>query len=464
MRAVAVVALLASPAAATPLEPLWETPAKCERAQVVPWGGSLAWIDRGRVRRIDRATGALAPVLALGKVAAPYSWTYARLEAVLGDTLVVHGGHFFAAVDAATGAVRWTADQGHDAGLPRVLAAGGDVIWVHPSSLDRGDAVELDRLAIATGKSLWHAAMPPDSGQVEWVDSDGARVYVSADPDSTGPVRFLAAFDVATGRRLWSHKVSAKRGVVLHRSGTSIVYTTDDAALRVLDGATGAALPDVPLPEPAITMISHAAQLDVVSPRRTTAIDMATRAVIWTQPRIVALVVATPAAVYAMVDELEMLLALDPRTGGELASWGAAGLGVLHAATDGAAPVIMGCDGGNRLLALDPTGTVRPIKRATITGTLECPSCVGRHRRFFEPTAVEIGRARATTDARGRFKVELAARGALTLGFALPDLHEPISWGGATRTLVRFRGNRTYALGALRVGIDCGPIEPPCQR
>jgi outer membrane protein assembly factor BamB len=474
MKSLALLGLLVGTIAhASPIERLWETKAACDRASLVEWRDHLAWLHRGRVLRVHRATGKLAKPLALAKLRAPtgpaIGWAdHARIEGVLGDALVIHGGHYFAVVDGVTGKLRWRADQPTtDGGLPTLVLAGGDVLWVHPAKLSAGSApVSVERLDVATGKPRWRGEMPRASGQENWSAADDHRVYVVTTPDEIGPTAHLAAFDLATGKRLWASVLTSKLTQRTTRdsprqfaaAGGKLLYVMPGEGLHVLDAATGKLAANIALavPDNASGLAVLGDRAFVATSTDVIAVDLAQRKVAWTAKLAGANLLAAPGVLYAAAGDT--VRALDVADGRELATWGIAGSELAYGTSSGRAPAFVACDGGARLVAFDPTGKVTPVERAVITGTLACPRCP-RRERIFPPLQVSIGKATAMTDRRGKFRIEVEGRGTLELAFALPELDAPISWVGATTVNVRLRGKRKYALGTLRVHKDCGPLE-----
>jgi len=478
---VAIVALglaASRDAAASPLEPLWHVDIACDGAQLTEWHDQLAWIDHGKLQRVDRTTGKLGRPVTLAKLpqhtGAAIGWAdHGSVVAFVGDTAVIHTGNGFAVVDALTGKARWSADQPNsDGGIPILHVAGGDVIWVHPAHLGHGDPpVFVERLALATGDRVWRADLATSSGQAEWVGSDDQRLYVITEPNLTGPTIVLTAIAIATGVRLWTIELptgAVGQGTMpppsLHLAiaGGSVVYAPSHEGVRIIDGATGkqtahSAHVDVSERPSLSGVIADADRAYVVTganddDERITAIELAHGTVSWTSPPGRSGIVAVHAgALYAVSGDTVRVL--DPASGQDQATYGVGGSDSVYVASTARAPALVGCARGKQLFALDPAGAVQAPVRAIVTGRLQCRAC-GR-----APIRVHLGDADAETDRNGSFKLEVTARGTLTLQFDLPELGPPVGWTGATRQLVTFGKRHNYDLGTLRVAKDCGPLE-----
>lgn len=83
-----------------------------------------------------------------------------------------------------------------------------------------------------------------------------------------------------------------------------------------------------------------------------------------------------------------------------------------------------------------------------------------RATRFLEPTIVTSDTATATTDARGKFTVEVTGRGWVNVSFHLPAIVQPLAWVNDNRA-VELTGKQRYAIGTHDVSFD-GPCDGDC--
>src|SRR5262249_40086428 len=149
--------------------------------------------------------------------------------------------------------------------------------------------------------------------------------------------------------------------------------------------------------------------------------DTIKHAIRWTQPReIDRILAATPAALYVLTTEGELVRALDPKTGSEVASYGISNTDLLYTASDHRAPMFVVCD-RTTMTPFDPTGRTVPPEHARITGTFVCPNC----KQQLPEIDVAIGDVHARTDKHGGFALDITARGALQLKFDLPAIEAP---------------------------------------
>jgi outer membrane protein assembly factor BamB len=164
---------------------------------------------------LDAATGALRwTALTPGTVS--YS------PAVANGVVYVSAGAGLWALDATNGALRWTA---HTSDEPRSSpAVANGVVYV-------GTKVSLDALDAATGALRWTA---PIGSRVSSPAVDNGVVYVSVD-DGT-----LYAFDAATGSIRWVFPLGSSPSSPAVVNG--VVYATSSDWLLAVDSATGLAL------------------------------------------------------------------------------------------------------------------------------------------------------------------------------------------------------------------------------
>jgi len=192
----------------------------------------------------------------------------------------------------------------------------------------------------------------------------------------------------------------------------------------------------------------------IASPTGISAVDTGSREIVWsTRISDASIVAATDDAVYAIgIDDT--LHAFDPATGVEAPSFGLAGLAYAPVETAGEprsrGPVVVACD-RDRMLALGPSTVARPTEHATITGKLLCRGC--NHTRRVVPLAnvrVSALGFDAMTDASGRFRLSIAARGSVRVEFDLPSLESSdLGWVDDVSQVVRLRDKHHYALGAI---------------
>lgn len=453
-------------AGATPLEPLWQTKAACDvidAVELIPWGDSLAWLDRGKLHRVDRATGKLGKAVKLGKLPKPASPPTDRrgakpwLLAVISDALIVERDGLFAVFDAK-GKLLWRS-QSATKRVGRALEVGGDVVRVY----DTSSGAKVERLAVATGVPQWSVGTEPSKSELLWADTDGKRIYVlTMALDRNTSERVLAALDAANGKQLWSQRIplGSKGDLLLYPelalAGSTLVYSPGGTQLLLLEGATGVTR-SISLPSfrSEGTLVASSTHAYMVTDTALVAVDVAQRKVQWTHSGTTnELFVATPAALY-VDDELHVVRALDLKTGGELATYGMAAMTNVFAAADPRAPALVMCDRNKRLVAFDPTGPVQAPERATVTGTLSCTNCWKSRRRYFDPTTVSIGQATTTTDKRGKFKLEITARGTHDLVFGVPEIDLPNAWSGDIYgSIVPLSGKKHYNLGSIQAAIS----------
>jgi outer membrane protein assembly factor BamB len=170
---------------------------------------------------------AFAPV---GAIPSQRIWQFkgdgARLtDPVTSDGLVLFGSanHSLYALDAKTGAVRWTAQTGYGFVAAPVVAGGIAIAG------NRGGTVHA--YAVATGKPAWNFATAGAIDQPAVIRGD--RVYVVSED------RTVYALGLKTGHPLWQHRLAdyALSAPVL--AGGAAIVADRAGDLLALDDATG---------------------------------------------------------------------------------------------------------------------------------------------------------------------------------------------------------------------------------
>jgi outer membrane protein assembly factor BamB len=201
----------------------------------------------GHLFAIDQRTGALRWVQPVGDS------TDVAFRPVISNGVVYVGvtrrppwpgqnGSRVVALDATTGAVRWTRDLPLIAARPAtgtraILALDGKIIAAS------GDGV-VHALDMVTGQTRWTAARaeppldwgvpsPPDADG-RGLATDGARIYVSS---STG---LIVAISPADGSKLWACPVTSGALFDLRTDGRNVYALYLLGALAVLDATSGA--------------------------------------------------------------------------------------------------------------------------------------------------------------------------------------------------------------------------------
>ncbi|HEV7831055.1 MAG TPA: PQQ-binding-like beta-propeller repeat protein [Pseudonocardiaceae bacterium] len=147
-----------------------------------------------------------------------------------GTIYAASNGGVLHALDAATGADRWTYDSGHteggDLSISPLVLPDRTVLWPTPGA-------ELVALS-PTGTPLWSQPLPGQPTSPASVD--GHRIYVG---DLSGAVSALDVMGASGHRLVWTvHVGSVSYGSVV-TDGTGRLYTTADTALIAIDHRGG---------------------------------------------------------------------------------------------------------------------------------------------------------------------------------------------------------------------------------
>lgn len=366
---------------------------------------------------LDGATGALEKARAI-PMKQPneqpgIDWSESSLNVhAIGGAIALVGGHWVGGYDATTLAeLWWTEPDG--GGIPQFESDGARLVMGVPARLGKGDpGPVLAQLEPRTGKDVWRTVLP-DDGQLVRFAIDGARIYAMV--QSGDAWLTLDAVDAATGKLLWQRRLPSDRHEYAYApftmipSGELLVLGVHGVRVRVLDASTGKDRRGVDA-----TGRSFAVRDGVVfalGDDTLAAYTLATGTREWTRPAQGGDFSLTATALHYR-DRDERLHAIDLKTGAELATYDLAGYDRVY----GGSPQLIACGHGN-LLALDPTGTVTPPERATITGTV---AVTGLPKGVAPPRQVFAGN-RHEALAHGAFKLEVEGRGTIRVTAPLPD-------------------------------------------
>jgi outer membrane protein assembly factor BamB len=212
----------------------------------VPAPGPMVPMRGADVARTGIQTG-LPPATEPGeRWRTPAGW-YSDAQPVAARGLVYFGGFslgerapLLAAIDAATGGVRWqTTAPVAWAEFPDAPALGGDILYAPVQAPVAG----LMALTAATGEPLWFAPFGFTSVTAPVVDANA--VYVAGwgvrnarDRAVNDAVGAVFALDPRTGRERWRYVANARFGTVA--VGGDTVFVPSDHGLFALDRTTGA--------------------------------------------------------------------------------------------------------------------------------------------------------------------------------------------------------------------------------
>lgn len=160
--------------------------------------------------------------------------------AVLGGTAFVgdYGG-VLKAIDVASGRVLWT--QKAAGAISRSIAASGTTVYAGVGGATSSADGTLDALDAATGAIRWSAPLQPGNASTPTVV--GGRVFVEGGLDVDGiQPHFAFALDATTGKELWrSAAPSGKTLLPAAVDAQSVYAVCADGNLYALDAATGKA-------------------------------------------------------------------------------------------------------------------------------------------------------------------------------------------------------------------------------
>ncbi|MCQ4211523.1 outer membrane protein assembly factor BamB family protein [Streptomyces longispororuber] len=160
-------------------------------------------------------------------------------ELVAVDGVVIASGAPLAALDARTGATRWSLQEGAAPGAPLLIGSG--TLYLASGKYD-GTVRGYDP---ATGKETWRSRLGKQYRQPMPVAVDDKQVYVIAEileDDGSSRTNVIAALDGTTGKVLWKEQRDAgteQNGVHAVVQGRHLVYTDFKKNLTVRDTTTG---------------------------------------------------------------------------------------------------------------------------------------------------------------------------------------------------------------------------------
>lgn len=404
LRSVALLLALGAVASARPPSPLWRAPRTCPH----PFSATptvLAAIDGGKLRRIERATGKVLPVIG-SKLKMPH------VLCVIGETVLVANAKEIAAIDAPTGKQRWRrAVAGAQA-----ATAGGALFVRH------GNTVE--RVVAATGKAEWTVEVPIGGFQIA---AGPHHVFVR------DAARVLA-LDPATGKPQWTTELAASSDGDLAAAGDDAIVTNGSDELDVVDGASGKR---TKLGEQTSSVAGAAGRAFVTagSPARLIAYSLRTGKQAWSEPLLSqeAIVQRADARTVYVTDDHDLLRAFDAASGRSLWSWGIRSTAFTYAFEG--TPALAYCE-GTTLVALDASAPPAAVGSIRAEGSLSCADCDP------PPYTIRIGESIGKTDASGHFAMRATGRGALELTVRLGTVWLPL------RSLA-VPARRPYKLGTL---------------
>ncbi|GAA0321700.1 serine/threonine-protein kinase [Actinoallomurus spadix] len=206
---------------------------------VGPTNGALALTDqRKTIIGLDAVTGGQRWIHRW-----PAGTSYVALDGIQGRTIIAAGvqgeGGPALALDATTGAVRWS--NPHSTGA--VLPGSGNLIFDNPSH------TTLDALSIDTGQKVWSADLPnaaarpgDDNGELSLQITVANGLVCTGGPT-------IYALDAATGRIRWTYTpTSPGRGERTLLVNGRYAYILDNPQLVALDARTGRRLWSVNTP------------------------------------------------------------------------------------------------------------------------------------------------------------------------------------------------------------------------
>ncbi len=352
-------------------------------------GGLLVGSNRGTVIGVDARTGQQRFATTLGAASEVVTWSYDAMTSA-GDLWV-----------AAT--ARFVAPSGEDDDRP--------VQMTH----------ELIAVRVADGHVAWRR--PSSSGAM--LATDGQRLFVA---DYAGPVR---ALDLATGAERWHAGPSGATdprpctGVVaLSVSHNVLAITCPLSRVLLLDASTGASVDAVTGPPGSllrpvaqwsngIVLSEYTAAATNGSEGRLRAFGVRPLRALWTSsPRAAHGFEIVHTAVLDDVlyhcDDSAVVEGVSLVTGQTVWTWGFARCVDVETAGSGAAGRLY-VSHGDGVAVFAPGASSTPIETARFEGTVTLDGAAWPGAR------VRVGTASVTTDAQGRYHVEVSARGALTV-------------------------------------------------
>lgn len=435
MKVLAVVALLAAPAAASPLGIAWTQQASCPSPgpntlypdQIHATADSVVYLEKQQLVRRSLATGAL-----VGK-----SVTLPAGTELVGQTataLVAKDARGFAVHAAAAGERRWRLDVGRellDASEPGFV--GDDLAVVQRK---RGTRT-LQLLDGATGKPRWSRKLARAADRTAWTGGDARRVYLIS-VDGRSADYEVAAFDRKTGASQWTVKRTSL-GVTKDHATPLVdgLVVRGSRELVVIDGS-GKAHPFTLDRSPWVSAVDLAnGRVYAQHGLELVAIDAALPKIAWrvavadSHAKVVA---ASRDRIY--VADADELRELSPADGTPRATFGIARTTIAPAGKR-----LIACT-GTELRLLDAAAAEVPYEPVTLTGRVACADCGG------DPLEVRFAGVSAMTDARGAFKLTVPrARGRYDLIVKFSEYSETAA------KQITLTGAKTYVLGVLPVAL-----------
>lgn len=160
-------------------------------------------------------------------------------ELVATSGVVIASGEPLAALDAASGAERWSSKDGAVPGAPMLL--GNGTLYLASATYD-GTVAGYDP---ASGKETWRSHLGKGYRQPRPIAVDDEQVYVIAEvleADGSSKTNVIAALNSRTGRPAWKERRdlgTEGNGIHAHAQGRHLVYTDFKKNLTVRDTTTG---------------------------------------------------------------------------------------------------------------------------------------------------------------------------------------------------------------------------------
>lgn len=160
-------------------------------------------------------------------------------ELVATAGVVIASGKPLAALDTASGKVKWSLEDGAIPGAPMLVANG--TLYLASSKYD-GSVIGYDP---SGGKETWRSRLGKGYRQPRPIAVDDKQVYVIAEileDDGSSETNVIAALDSRTGRLAWKEQRdfgTEQNGIHARVQGGRLVYTDFKKNLTVRDTATG---------------------------------------------------------------------------------------------------------------------------------------------------------------------------------------------------------------------------------